>query len=70
MTLSCNYPDRTDGIICLDSRPGKSVCEKNMYDLMRWMNSLLEIRDKDGLSKEDATMMISEEFRGYRDQST
>lgn len=67
MTLSCNYPDRTDGIICLDSRPGKSVCEKNMYDLMRWMNSLLEIRDKDGLSKEDATMMISEEFRGYRD---
>lgn len=65
MTLACNYPDRTDGVICLDSRPGKSVCEKDMYDLIRWMRSLEEIRDKNGLTKEDATNMIEAKFADY-----
>lgn len=70
MTLSCNYPDRTDGVICLDSRPGKSVCEKDMYDLMRWMNSLEEMRDsEEGLSKEEAIMMISKTYRNSTNQS-
>lgn len=69
MTLSCNYPDRTDGVICLDSKPGKSVCEKDMYDLMRWMNSLEEIRNKQGLTKEEAAMMITKTFRKSTNQS-
>lgn len=70
MTLACNYPDRTDGVICLDSRPGNSVCEKDMYDLMRWMGQLEDIRNLRGLTKEDATKMIEEKFADSTNQST
>ena len=43
MTIACKYPDRVDGVICIDSPPGLSICEKEMYDLMKYMTELSEI---------------------------
>ena len=43
MTIACKYPHRVDGVICLDSPPGLSICENDMYDLMKYMTELSEI---------------------------
>lgn len=69
MTIACKFPDRVDGIICLDSPPGKSICENEMYELMRYMTELSEIQKKDGLTKKEAMTMCKEKFADKKDNA-